>query len=121
MQKQWRADEVNGGPRRECELLADISHELRTPLASIIGFTELVYHGKAGAVSSLQREFLGDVISNARQLLQLLADVVDLARIGSGQMEFRMQRVDLGCLVAEGHEVIGALARKEQIHIETEG
>src|SRR5207247_1166314 len=120
MQKQRRADDGDRGPRRECELLADISHELRTPLNSIIGFTELVYHGKAGTVSTLQREFLGDVISSARQLLQLLTDVVDLARIGSGEMEFRMQRVDLGGLIAEVHEVIAVLARKKQSRIETE-
>jgi signal transduction histidine kinase len=113
-----RQDAETEVARLGCELLADMSHELRAPLGSIIGVTEQVCRGKAGVVSAAQQELLGQVISSARQLLQVISDAVDLAGIGSGQLVFRMQRVDLAGLVAEVQEVIGALARRRQIRLE---
>jgi protein-histidine pros-kinase len=106
--------------RLKSEFLANMSHELRTPLNAIIGFNELVYKGKAGAISERQHEYLGDSLSSARHLLQLINDVLDLAKVEAGKMEFRPQPVDLEQLTGEVRDVLRGLAMGKRLHIETE-
>jgi PAS domain S-box-containing protein len=64
--------------RLKHKLLPNLSHELRTPLNAIIGFAELMYDGKVGPVSPEQHEYLGDILTSSRRLLQLINDVLDL-------------------------------------------
>jgi signal transduction histidine kinase len=59
------------------EFLANMSHELRTPLNGIMGFAELLRSGKAGPLLPTQQEYLGDILTSARQLLQLINDILD--------------------------------------------
>ncbi len=73
--------------RLKSEFLANMSHELRTPLNAIIGFAELIYKGKVGPIESEQHEYLGDILTSARHLLQLINDVLDLAKVESGKVE----------------------------------
>ena len=85
--------------RLKSQFLANMSHELRTPLNAIIGFSELMHDGKAGGpVSAEQKEFLGDILSSARYLLQLVNDVLDLSKVEAGRMEvlkstFRIEEI----------------------------
>ena len=81
--------------RLKSEFLANMSHELRTPLNAIIGFAELMHRGKVGPVSAEHEEYLGDILTSAKHLLQLINDVLDLAKVESGKMEFRPEPVDL--------------------------
>ena len=69
------------------EFLASMSHELRTPLNAILGFTELILDDLYGAVPAALREPLADVQTNARHLLRLINDVLDLSKIEAGRME----------------------------------
>ena len=81
--------------RLKSEFLANMSHELRTPLNAIIGFADLMHSGKAGPLSAEHEEYLGDILTSSRHLLQLINDVLDLAKVESGKMEFRPEPVDL--------------------------
>src|SRR5207244_1794714 len=63
-----RVEEAN---RLKSEFLANMSHELRTPLNGIIGFSELMHDERVGPVSVEHKEFLGDILTSARHLLQL--------------------------------------------------
>ena len=81
--------------RLKSEFLANMSHELRTPLNAIIGFAELMHDGKVGPVSAEHKEYLGDILTSSRHLLQLINDVLDLAKVEAGKMEFRPEPVDL--------------------------
>ena len=92
-----RVQEAN---RVKSEFLANMSHELRTPLNSIIGFAELLHDGKVGAVSDPQRS-TSATSSSSQHLLHLINDVLDLAKVESGKMEFRPEPVDLERLVQE--------------------
>ncbi len=74
--------------RSKSRFLANMSHELRTPLNSIIGFTELIQmepHGPIGAPT--YREYLGDVRKSAIMLLQLIDDILDIAKLDAGKLE----------------------------------
>ncbi len=73
--------------RLKSEFLANMSHELRTPLNSIIGFSELMYDGKLGAVSADQKEYISDVLNSGKHLLSLINDVLDLSKVEAGRME----------------------------------
>src|SRR5262249_19262616 len=87
-----RVQEAN---RLKSEFLANMSHELRTPLNAIIGFSEMMHDGKAGPVTSAQLEYLNDILASGRHLLQLINDVLDLAKVEAGRMDFFPEPVEL--------------------------
>jgi signal transduction histidine kinase len=66
-----------------------MSHELRTPLNDIIGFTEFLIDEKPGPLKPKQKEYLGEVHSSARQLFQLINNVLDLANVEAGKIELQ--------------------------------
>jgi PAS domain S-box-containing protein len=68
--------------RLKSEFLANMSHELRTPLNAIIGFADLMHRGKVPVTD--HHEYLGDILTSSKHLLQLINDVLDLAKVESG-------------------------------------
>jgi PAS domain S-box-containing protein len=103
--------------RLKSEFLANMSHELRTPLNAIIGFSEILHDGKAGAMPPLQHEFTGDILNSARHLLQLINDVLDLAKVEAGKMEFLPQRLQLPKLVSEVCDVVRTLLARKRLRL----
>jgi PAS domain S-box-containing protein len=91
-QQNQRVEQAN---RLKSVFLANMSHELRTPLNSIIGFSEILQDGKGGPITETQQEFLGDVLASAHHLLQLINDVLDLAKIEAGKTVFQVGPLDL--------------------------
>ncbi len=81
------------------QFMARTSHELRTPLNAIIGFTDLVLRGVYGPLTDLQEGGLRRVLSNARRLLTLINDILDLAKIEAGELEITEYAFDLSNLV----------------------
>ena len=70
------------------QFLANMSHELRTPLNAIIGFSEILYDGSIPIDEETSHEYLGDILTSGKHLLQLINDVLDLAKIEAGKLEF---------------------------------
>jgi PAS domain S-box-containing protein len=130
--KQRRADELRRkseeleadnrrmreAARLQSEFLANMSHELRTPLNAIIGFSDLMHRGIAGPVSDEHHDFLGEILSSSRHLLQLINDVLDLANIESGTLEVIPETVDLARLLGEVLDVLHNLASRRNIELE---
>jgi PAS domain S-box-containing protein len=106
--------------RLKSEFLANMSHELRTPLNAIIGFAELMHDGIVGPVSAEHKDYLGDILSSSKHLLQLINDILDLAKVESGKLEFYCEAVDLGRLVGEVRDILRGLASKKRLRIETQ-
>jgi PAS domain S-box-containing protein len=104
--------------RLKGEFLANMSHELRTPLSSIIGFAELMHKGKVGPMAPDHIEFLGDIITSSRRLLQLVNDVLDLARLESGKIEYHPNPTDLRQLVQEIHDILKGLINDKRLKVE---
>lgn len=111
---------VREANRAKNEFLANMSHELRSPLNCIIGFTQLMHDGRLGPVSAEHQEYLGDILSSARHLLLLINDVLDLAKVESGRLEFRPEPVALAHLVQEVADVLRAITVGKRIAIETD-
>jgi hypothetical protein len=100
--------------------LASVSHELRTPLNGIIGFSELLYDGKLGAIPENQVDVLGDILSSSRHLLQLINDVLDLSKVEAGRMEFHPEHCLIETLALEVRDVIRPLAEKKGLRLALE-
>jgi signal transduction histidine kinase/CheY-like chemotaxis protein len=81
--------------------LASVSHELRTPMTVILGFTGALLKGGQGNLNAQQRESLERVQRNARLLLGLINDVLDISKIESGKVEIERQSVALGALAQQ--------------------
>jgi len=108
---------VEQATRMKSEFLANMSHELRTPLNGIIGFAELMRDGRAGPVTDIHGEFLDDILTSARHLLQLINDVLDLSKVEAGKMDFRPERVNLEQLVSEVCSIVRELATQKDIRL----
>jgi PAS domain S-box-containing protein len=98
--------------------LANMSHELRTPLNGIIGFAEFIVDGKPGSVNLKQKEYLEDILNSGKHLLQLISDVLDLAKVGAGKMELSPERFSLRQAIEEVSAVAQGSAHKKRIQIE---
>jgi len=79
--------------------LANMSHELRTPMNAIIGYTDLLLDRVDGPINEDQEKSLKKVANNARHLLQLINDVLDVSKIESGKIELQLRELDLKLLI----------------------
>lgn len=103
--------------RMKSEFLANMSHELRTPLNGIIGFAEFLIDGKPGSLNPKQKEYLGDILSSGSHLLQLINDVLDLAKVEAGKMELNAENFSLAMAIDEVRAVAKPMAQKKNIRI----
>ncbi len=85
--------------RLKSSFLANMSHELRTPMNSIIGYTDLLLDGVDGEINEEQRKSLQKVANNARHLLQLINDILDMSKIESGKIELMPEKTDITELI----------------------
>jgi PAS domain S-box-containing protein len=108
---------VEEASRLKSEFLANMSHEMRTPMNAVIGFAELLHDQKVGPVAPEHREYLGDILTSARHLLQLIDDVLDLAKVEAGKMVLHPETVALPRLVAEVRDILRALASQKRISV----
>lgn len=86
--------------RMKDELISTVSHELRTPLTAIIGSIGLLNGGASGPLPPKASKLLSVAERNGQRLLTLIEDILDIQKMEAGKLEFSMQRVDLGEVVA---------------------
>ncbi len=98
--------EAESANRAKAEFLSVMSHELRTPLNAIGGHVQLIELELHGPVTSAQRDALTRIAKSQRHLLMLVNDVLNLARIETGQMEYAVEELDLE---TAARQVVGAM------------
>jgi signal transduction histidine kinase len=93
------------------QFLASMSHDLRSPLNSIVGFATLIESGAEGPVTAEQRESIQMITRSARDLLRLISNILDSARLEAGRLRLRRTLTPSGEILAqavtEGRRLIG--------------
>jgi len=115
-----RSEQSESANLAKDQFLANMSHELRTPLNGIIGFSEFIVDQKAGSLNPKQQEYLNDILNCSKHLLQLINDVLDLAKVGAGRMELNPETFPLAKAVGEVCAVAKAIAQRKRIVLKTE-
>ena len=103
--------------RMKSEFLASMSHELRTPLNGIIGFTEFLIDEKPGPLNAKQKEYLTDVYNSAKHLLQLINDVLDLAKVEAGKIDLNPETFSVPRAIGEVCSVVYGIAHKKRVDV----
>lgn len=100
-QLEARNREVERANRQKNEFLASMSHELRTPLHTIIGFSELLAEQLEGPLGEKQQRFVGHILQDARHLLELINEILDISKIESGRLELKREPFEFSQCVEE--------------------
>ncbi|MGF1496803.1 MAG: ATP-binding protein [Elainellaceae cyanobacterium] len=103
--------------RLKSEFLANTSHELRTPLNAMIGFLKLVLDGMADDPEE-QQEFINEAYRSAVHLLNIINDILDIARIEAGKMQLEMNPVKLDELLTDLENFTRTQAEQKQLSYE---
>lgn len=105
--------------RLKSDFLATMSHELRTPLNSILGFSELL--SELPALEEKYRRYVQNIQKSGRHLLEMINDILDLAKIEAGRMELRPADFSIAQVVQSQCDLARPLAEKKnldlQVHI----
>ena len=108
-------DRANAANVAKSQFLATMSHELRTPLNAIMGFSEIFKAQLFGALPPRYVEYAGDIHRSGAHLLDLINDILDMAKIEAGKYEFRPQDFDLKDVVRDCVRLVEARAREAGI------
>lgn len=104
--------------RLKSDFLANMSHELRTPLNSIIGFSEVLQG--IDSLNDKQRRYASNIQKSGRLLLEMINDILDLAKVEAGKMEIRPNEFDLARLVSAQCDMITSLSEDKNISLSVE-
>ncbi len=105
------ADKAN---QAKSDFLASMSHELRSPLNAILGFAQLM-ETESPAPTPAQHDSIAQILQAGWHLLKLINEILDLAKIESGQFSLSLEAVSLGDVMAECQSIIEGQARTQGI------
>jgi len=103
--------------RAKSEFLSSMSHELRTPMNAIIGFAQMLEYDSE--LSADQQDNVHEILNASRHLLDLINEVLDLARIESGRIELSLETADIATVVDDCRHLIEPLAAPLAITLST--
>ncbi|EKE75775.1 PAS-domain containing protein [Oceanibaculum indicum] len=99
------------------EFLANMSHELRTPLNAIIGFSQMIEQAMFGDLPPRYRNYAGDIRLSGEHLLSIIQDILDLARVESGKLDFEQDHIDLHRIAGECCTMLRPAADRAQVRL----
>ncbi len=111
--------------RLKSEFLANISHELRTPLNSILGFAEVIAELEEAATDQTpgndkKQRYLNNIITSGKHLLQMINDLLDLARIEAGRVEIQAEPINIHDVCDGLLTLLRPQSEKKQLRVVTE-
>jgi two-component system cell cycle sensor histidine kinase PleC len=108
-----RAEEANLAKSR---FLATMSHELRTPLNAILGFSEVMQGEVLGPVgNSAYKDYINDIHSSGRHLLNVINEILDLSRIEAGKHELNEEAINLALVIDDACHMVQLKAKSKGI------
>ena len=111
------ADEAS---QAKSAFLANMSHELRTPINAIIGYDDLLEMGLAGPLNDEQKAYAQRIKRSSEHLLGLITDVLDLAKVESGQIQVRRERVLLRDSIEGALDLVSPQAAERGVQLSNE-
>jgi two-component system cell cycle sensor histidine kinase PleC len=106
--EKYRAEEAS---RSKSEFLANMSHELRTPLNAINGFSEVMQSELYGPLGDHKyKEYVSDILSSGRHLLELIDDILDMSKIEAGRLSLEPKRIELEKILNESVRLVAKRA-----------
>jgi signal transduction histidine kinase len=111
--------------RFKSEFLANVSHELRTPLNSIIGFAELLEEMARGDGTGTENDpkrmrYIANILTSGRSLLEMINELLDMAKIEAGRMEVNIEPTSVGDLIEGLVGIMRPQAEAKKIELKTE-
>ena len=103
---EGKSSELAVASRHKSEFLASMSHELRTPLNAVLGFSEVLLERMFGEINERQEEYLRDIWSSGKHLLELLNEILDLSKVEAGQMELDYSTFDVRDLLEHSSSML---------------
>jgi len=119
-QLEERAEELQRASRYKSEFLANMSHELRTPLNSSLILAKLLAENGNGNLNDEQVKFAESIYSAGNDLLNLINDILDIAKVEAGKLEIRPERTPLASLLEGLRDVFVPLAGERSLSFEIE-
>ena len=113
-------EQAERASRAKSEFLANMSHELRTPMNSIMGFTQRLITKLGDTLPQREMNALLTVDRNAKHLLVLINDILDLAKIEAGKMDLDRSRFNLAAVVSDAAEQAAPLTDHKPIDVRLE-
>jgi len=111
--------EARAASQAKSSFLANISHELRTPLNAIIGFSDFIAASTPQQIGEKKfREYIADIHASGLHLLELINDLLDIAKIEAGKYRIAEEQVILSQIVAEAVRLVAATAHQSGLVIE---
>lgn len=98
------------------DFLATMSHELRTPLNSILGFSEVL--GSIDSLEDKQKRYVQNIQKSGKTLLEMINDILDLAKIESGKMETRLSDFQVAAVISAQCDMARPLTERKNIDLE---
>jgi len=115
-----RTKELERALRAKDEFLASMSHELRTPLNAVLGLSESLAEHIAGPLNEKQQKYVMTISESGQHLLSLINDILDLAKIESGQIVLNISEVDLKKVCQASLRMINELAHRKKQEVTLE-
>ncbi|HEY0587999.1 MAG TPA: PAS domain S-box protein [Pseudoduganella sp.] len=109
--------ELERANRAKDRFLTSMSHELRTPLNAILGFSQLLANEALPASTDQKRNFVLNIVTAGKHLLALIDEILDLAKIESGNMSLSLEPVQLGLLLPEAVSMLEGQATQRGVRI----
>lgn len=113
-------DEAEKASKAKTQFLSNMSHELRTPLNAILGFAQVLEMDRQIPLAAPQKECVGEIIKAGTHLLDLINDILDLARIEAGKTKLTMEPVDIAVILQETGAIISPIAEQHSITLRIE-
>lgn len=114
-QLEWQRQELERAYRLKSQFLASMSHELRTPINALLGYTSLMRDQIYGELNRRQEEALSRMYTASQHLLELVNDILDLAKIEAGKMPVNIEPVDVRMLIRELSQTIEPMVRRKDL------
>ncbi len=115
--EEERSRQLEEAARLKSEFLANFSHEIRTPLNGILGYCDLLVREEGSRLTPHGRRDLNVIKNNAKTLLALINDILDLSKIEAQRAEVVNERVDVGALVDECVATVRELLKGKDVTV----